>query len=78
MDEFKRKYSNEDTLTVAIPHFWEHFDPEGYSIWYSQYKYNDELTLAFMSCNLISGESLHAQSHLQFNVLMGFSTIYIF
>ncbi|CAF94681.1 unnamed protein product, partial [Tetraodon nigroviridis] len=55
MDEFKRKYSNEDTLTVAIPHFWEHFDPEGYSIWYGHYKYNDELTLAFMSCNLISG-----------------------
>uniref|UniRef100_A0A674P5Y9 Eukaryotic translation elongation factor 1 gamma n=1 Tax=Takifugu rubripes TaxID=31033 RepID=A0A674P5Y9_TAKRU len=55
MDEFKRKYSNEDTLTVAVPYFWENFDPEGYSIWYSQYKYNDELTLAFMSCNLISG-----------------------
>ncbi|KAG9346302.1 hypothetical protein JZ751_006613, partial [Albula glossodonta] len=32
MDEFKRKYSNEDTLTVAVPHFWEHFDREGYSI----------------------------------------------
>lgn len=63
MDEFKRKYSNEDTLTVAIPHFWENFDPEGYSIWYSQYKYNDELTLAFMSCNLISGKCLHVHTH---------------
>uniref|UniRef100_A0A8C2ZLY4 Eukaryotic translation elongation factor 1 gamma n=1 Tax=Cyclopterus lumpus TaxID=8103 RepID=A0A8C2ZLY4_CYCLU len=30
------------TLTVAIPHFWENFDHEGYSIWYSH-------------CNLISG-----------------------
>lgn len=69
MDEFKRKYSNEDTLTVAIPYFWEHFDPEGYSIWYGHYKYNNELTLAFMSCNLISGEChhTHTQSHLQFN-----------
>lgn len=73
MDEFKRKYSNEDTLTVAIPYFWEHFDPEGYSIWYGHYKYNNELALAFMSCNLISGEChhththTHAQSHLQFN-----------
>ncbi|XP_030581762.1 LOW QUALITY PROTEIN: elongation factor 1-gamma [Archocentrus centrarchus] len=55
MDEFKRKYSNEDTLTVAIPHFWEHFDREGYSIWYSQYKYPEELTLTFKSCNLITG-----------------------
>lgn len=62
MDEFKRKYSNEDTLTVAIPHFWEHFDPEGYSIWYGHYKYNDELTLTFMSCNLISGEC-HPPTH---------------
>lgn len=62
MDEFKRKYSNEDTLTVAVPYFWENFDPEGYSIWYSQYKYNDELTLAFMSCNLISGKCLHVHA----------------
>lgn len=69
MDEFKRKYSNEDTLTVAIPHFWEHFDREGYSIWYSQYKYNDELTLAFMSCNLISGKCLHVHSHTS-NLIM--------
>lgn len=57
MDEFKRKYSNEDTLTVALPHFWENFDREGYSIWYSQYKYPEELTLTFKSCNLITGET---------------------
>uniref|UniRef100_H3B467 Eukaryotic translation elongation factor 1 gamma n=1 Tax=Latimeria chalumnae TaxID=7897 RepID=H3B467_LATCH len=55
MDEFKRKYSNEDTLTVALPYFWEHFDKEGWSIWYGEYKYPDELTQTFMSCNLISG-----------------------
>uniref|UniRef100_A0A674CJQ1 Eukaryotic translation elongation factor 1 gamma n=1 Tax=Salmo trutta TaxID=8032 RepID=A0A674CJQ1_SALTR len=55
MDEFKRKYSNEDTLTVAVPHFWEHFDKEGYSIWYGEYKYPEELTMTFMSCNLIMG-----------------------
>ncbi|XP_045886584.1 elongation factor 1-gamma isoform X1 [Micropterus dolomieu] len=55
MDEFKRKYSNEDTMKVALPHFWEHFDREGYSIWYCQYKYPEELTLTFKSCNLITG-----------------------
>jgi len=55
MDEFKRTYSNEDTLTVAVPYFWEHFDPEGYSIWYGQYKFPEELTQVFMSCNLITG-----------------------
>uniref|UniRef100_UPI00398F2254 elongation factor 1-gamma n=1 Tax=Pristiophorus japonicus TaxID=55135 RepID=UPI00398F2254 len=55
MDEFKRKYSNEDTVSVALPYFWEHFDKEGWSIWYGEYKYPTELTQIFMSCNLISG-----------------------
>lgn len=31
--------------------------PEDYSLWRVDYKYNDELTLIFMSSNLI-GESL--------------------
>jgi len=55
MDEFKRVYSNEDTATKAIPYFWEHFDKENYSIWHCEYKYPEELTLVFMSCNLIAG-----------------------
>uniref|UniRef100_A0A8C5QX28 Elongation factor-1 gamma n=1 Tax=Leptobrachium leishanense TaxID=445787 RepID=A0A8C5QX28_9ANUR len=56
MDEFKRKYSNEDTLTVALPHFWDHFDKEGWSIWYAEYRFPGELTQTFMSCNLITGK----------------------
>jgi elongation factor 1-gamma len=55
MDGFKRVYSNEDTLTKAIPYFWEHFEPENYSIWYAEYKYPEDLSLVFMSCNLITG-----------------------
>ncbi|KAJ9115132.1 hypothetical protein QFC22_005462 [Naganishia vaughanmartiniae] len=55
MDEWKRKYSNEDTLTGALPWFYENFDPEGYSCWRIDYKYNDELTQVFMSANLIGG-----------------------
>ncbi|XP_015115992.1 elongation factor 1-gamma [Diachasma alloeum] len=54
MDDFKRCYSNEDEA-VSVPYFWEKFDPENYSIWFGEYKYNDELTKTFMSCNLISG-----------------------
>lgn len=54
-DEFKRVYSNEDTETKALPYFWEHFEPENYSIWYCEYKFPKELTLTFMSCNLIGG-----------------------
>ncbi|GAB1597729.1 elongation factor 1-gamma-like [Argonauta hians] len=55
MDEFKRTYSNMDIKTIAIPYFWEHFDKENYSIWYGEYKYNEELSEIFMSCNLIRG-----------------------
>ncbi|KAJ9096158.1 hypothetical protein QFC20_006491 [Naganishia adeliensis] len=55
MDEWKRKYSNEDTITGALPWFYENFDPEGYSVWRIDYKYNDELTQVFMSANLIGG-----------------------
>lgn len=53
LDDWKRKYSNEDTRPVALPWFWEHYKPEEYSLWKVQYKYNDELTLTFMSSNLI-------------------------
>lgn len=53
-DDFKRCYSNEDE-TKSIPYFWEKFDPENYSIWYGEYKYAEELTKVFMSCNLIGG-----------------------
>lgn len=54
MDDFKRVYSNNSEST-SIPYFWEKFDPENYSIWFGEYKYNNELTKVFMSCNLISG-----------------------
>ncbi|KAI8340541.1 hypothetical protein BC941DRAFT_417521 [Chlamydoabsidia padenii] len=54
MDEWKRMYSNNDA-DVSMKWFWEHHDPEGYSLWKVDYKYNDELTLVFMSNNLIGG-----------------------
>ncbi|XP_033207553.1 elongation factor 1-gamma [Belonocnema kinseyi] len=54
MEDFKRFYSNEDE-SKSVPYFWEKFDPQNYSIWLGEYKYNDELTKVFMSCNLISG-----------------------
>lgn len=55
LDAFKRAYSNEDTATVAIPHFWQNFDKDGWSIWRCDYKYNNELSKIFMSCNLVTG-----------------------
>jgi len=43
LDDFKRFYSNEDEAK-SIPYFWQKFDAENYSIWFSEYKYNNELT----------------------------------
>ncbi|KAL9112705.1 MAG: hypothetical protein Q9227_003008, partial [Pyrenula ochraceoflavens] len=53
IDDWKRKYSNEETREVALPWFWEQYKPSEYSLWRVDYKYNDELTLTFMSANLI-------------------------
>ena len=55
LDDWKRKYSNDDTRSGALPWFWEHYKPEEYSLWKVDYKYNDELTLTFMTSNLIGG-----------------------
>ncbi|KAJ8414595.1 hypothetical protein AAFF_G00037970 [Aldrovandia affinis] len=55
LDEFKRTYSNEDILTVALPYLWDKLDREGWSLWYCEYKYPSELGQVFMSCNLITG-----------------------
>jgi len=55
MDEWKRMYSNNDTRSVAMPWFWEKVDKQGYSVWFGDYKYNDELSKVFMTSNLLSG-----------------------
>ncbi|KAL9591169.1 MAG: hypothetical protein Q9203_000041 [Teloschistes exilis] len=55
LDDWKRKYSNEETREVALPWFWENFNPEEYSLWKVNYKYNNELTQTFMTSNLITG-----------------------
>lgn len=53
LDDWKRKYSNFETREEALPWFWENFKPDEYSLWRLDYKYNDELTMTFMSANLI-------------------------
>ncbi|KAF2165205.1 hypothetical protein M409DRAFT_56080 [Zasmidium cellare ATCC 36951] len=55
LDDWKRKYSNEETREVALPWFWENCNFEEYSLWQVDYKYNDELTMTFMTSNLIGG-----------------------
>ncbi|KAF2860246.1 eEF1-gamma domain-containing protein [Piedraia hortae CBS 480.64] len=55
LDDWKRKYSNEETREAALPWFWENCKFDEYSIWQVDYKYNDELTMTFMTSNLIGG-----------------------
>ncbi|ORY23560.1 hypothetical protein BCR39DRAFT_549190 [Naematelia encephala] len=55
LEEWKRQYSNLDTRKEALPWFYEKFDKEGFSIWRVDFKYNEELTLVFMSSNQIGG-----------------------
>ncbi|KAJ5180277.1 eEF1-gamma domain-containing protein [Penicillium capsulatum] len=55
LDDWKRKYSNDDTRPDALPFFWQNYKPEEYSLWKVDYKYNDELKLTFMANNLIGG-----------------------
>lgn len=54
LDEWKRQYSNSETPD-ALKWFWENVKFDEYSLWKVAYKYNDELTLTFMSNNLIGG-----------------------
>ena len=74
MDDWKRKYSNEETREVALPWFWEHYKPEEYSLWRVDYKYNDELTMTFMSSNLIGGFFARLEASRKY--LFGAASVY--
>ncbi|KAI3972823.1 hypothetical protein MKX01_019481 [Papaver californicum] len=57
LDDWKRLYSNtkKNFREVAIGGFWEMFDPEGYSLWFCDYKYNDENLVSFVTMNKVGG-----------------------
>ncbi|KAI9758304.1 MAG: hypothetical protein M1815_003506 [Lichina confinis] len=74
LDDWKRKYSNEDLRKVAYPWFWENYKPEEYSLWKLEYKYNDELTMVFMSANLIGGFFNRLEASRKF--LFGAASVY--
>ena len=71
LDDWKRKYSNEETREVALPWFWENANFEEYSLYKIDYKYNDELTLTFMTSNLI-GTPAASSSTTQANLFRWF------
>ncbi|KAK4483898.1 hypothetical protein RD792_011126 [Penstemon davidsonii] len=57
LDDWKRLYSNTKTnfREVAVKGFWDMFDPEGYSLWFCDYKYQDENTVSFVTLNKVGG-----------------------
>lgn len=58
MDAWKRLYSNtkaKEFKEVALKGFWEMYDPEGYSLWFCDYKFNDENQVTFVTMNKVSG-----------------------
>ncbi|KAF2466282.1 uncharacterized protein BDR25DRAFT_293669 [Lindgomyces ingoldianus] len=74
LDDWKRKYSNEETREVALPWFWENMNFEEYSIWRVDYKYNDELTMTFMTSNLIGGFFARLEGSRKF--IFGAASVY--
>jgi len=56
MDTWKKTYSNcKGNYKGAMASFFETHDPAGWSVFRGDYKYNDELTMLFMTSNLIAG-----------------------
>ncbi|KND93851.1 Elongation factor 1-gamma 1 [Tolypocladium ophioglossoides CBS 100239] len=74
LDEWKRYYSNKET-PEALKWFWENVPlEEDYSIWRCDYKYNDELTLTFMSNNLIGGFNTRLEGSRKY--IFGCASVY--
>jgi len=74
LEEWKRVYSNEKDTRKACEWFWNHFDREGFSLWFCNYKYNSELDLVFKSCNLIGGFIQRLESLRKY----GFASLLLF
>ncbi|RWV79757.1 hypothetical protein GW17_00059060 [Ensete ventricosum] len=41
--------------TARYVSFCDMYDPKGYSLWFCDYKYNEENTVSFMTLNKVSG-----------------------
>ncbi|PVH92018.1 eEF1-gamma domain-containing protein [Periconia macrospinosa] len=76
LDDLKRTYSNEETREVALPWFWEKTNFEEYSLWKVDYKYNDELTMTFMTSNLIDSGGFFARLEASRKFIFGAASVY--
>ena len=57
LDAWKKQYSNAPggDCFKAMPWFWNAHKPEGYSLWYQTYQFNEENKVGFMVSNLVGG-----------------------
>ena len=55
IDAWKVEYSNNADTRKALEWFWQNFDAQGWSVWFSEYRYPKELQKKFMSLNLMAG-----------------------
>jgi len=73
LDEFKRQYSNNETVD-AMKWLDENYNANDYSIVQADYKYPTELTQVFMSSNLITGFHTRLEGSRKF--LFGNALVY--
>jgi len=63
LEEWKRTYSNAaSTKGDAMPWFWEKFDAAGWSLWFGDFKHNEDNTVLFQTCNLVGGYAQRLES----------------
>ncbi|KAJ0168855.1 Elongation factor 1-gamma 2 [Colletotrichum tanaceti] len=74
LEEWKRQYSNIKNHDEAMKWFWDNVNLEEFSLWKVKYKYNDELTLTFMSNNLIGGFNNRLEASRKF--IFGCAAVY--
>lgn len=72
-DEWKRQFSNSD-FPVAMKWLEDNVDLSEYTFWKVTYKYNEELTQIYMSCNLIGG--FHQRLEASRKYLFGSAGVY--
>lgn len=72
-EAWKRVYFNQDVEKEAIPWFWNNYDPETMSIWFGNYKYNDEFSKGFMIENFLTGVFSRVEKLRK----IGFAVVYI-
>ncbi|GKT85079.1 LOW QUALITY PROTEIN: elongation factor 1-gamma [Colletotrichum tofieldiae] len=67
-------YSNIKDHDEAMKWFWDNVNFEEFSLWKVKYKYNDELTMTFMSNNLIGGFNNRLEASRKF--IFGCAAVY--